>query len=982
MSRKSGIRVFLSTLALLASLLCVLVIALPFFTENKDLGSGLFSRIGAFLQDNLGFFSGSSRLFRYSLLPFAAFLVIEDALLLLAERKPWNYLKLIIAIPVFLTLRTLFLTAQGMELPGYVNGIGLFRSVWKISALLVCEAAVFSVIAALADRFGPKLKKKAVVAADKHERKPEYKPEPTKELQHGGKRLGAECRRKPAAVSKPDIAAEEPDGNKGRRILSTEVPVFNKFSEASPENGTPEHGTPEHGGSDSERMGDGAGSKSAGSKSAGSRAAGSKSADGAEPYGGEPMESSVGIGIYDVVRKEAGFLEEKKRQEASNPWTNFQPGNLTKKVAEDEKALRAMMEMERKAREEREEQRRQEIARKAIEEARAAADAEYAKSLADYEKAGDLITAEGESSKSSELSESSEPLEPTEPAKSDASDASVLFDHKGKPAKSVAASESADAARTAKTATAVVTPNQTVIAPAPALKEDQNTWDGSDESDYDLYSGVGGLGHAEAARSKSYLLNKNKLIYHFPPKKLLRSYPKDRSTEHDHEVVERGDTIINTLKQFRVDCHLVGITKGPTVTMYEIALAPGVKVSAVSGLTDNIAMDLAVSQVRLVAPIPGKQAVGVEVPNFQRETIGFNEIIDSLDTVKMKMPVVLGKKITGENVAMDIASAPHILIAGATGSGKSVCVNSMICSILYTKTPKEVRMIMVDPKIVELKVYNGIPHLLTPVITDPKKAIKALQYCLEEMERRYHVIGSVNVRNIANYNAKIDEEHLAREKMPYIVVIMDEFADLMTVAGKELEILLNRLSAMARAVGIHLVFATQRPSAEVVTGLIKNNLPTKIAFSVTSQINSRIIIDTVGAERLLGKGDMLYVTSSTRDPERIQGAFLSDQEVESIAEYVKTQGKPDYLDEALFEDEPPESEEEEDEESAFSGDEALYEKALKIVFDRQSASASYLQRRLCIGYNKAARLIEKMEDDGYVGPARGSKPRELLKFPD
>ncbi len=973
MSRKSGIRVFLSTLALLASLLCVLVIALPFFTENKDLGSGLFSRIGLFLQNNLGFFPESSRLFRYSLLPFAAFLVIEDALLLLSERKPWNYLKLVIAIPIFLTLRVLFLSVQDMELPRYVQGIGLFRNVWKISLLLVYEAAVFSAIAALADRFGPGLKKKAAVAADKHERKSEHKPEPTGELQHGGKRLRTERRRKPrqkpAAASEPGVAAEEPDGEKGRRILSTEVPVFKKFSEASPENGAPENG-----GSDSGRMGDGGGSKSGGSKSA----------EGAEPYGGTPMESSVGIGIYDVVRREAGFLEEKKRQEASNPWANFQPGNLTKKVAEDEKALRAMMEMERKAREEREEQRRQENARKAIEEARAAADAEYAKSLA-AEGNADVISAEGESPKLTEPHGPHEPhesAEPTDPAMGDAPAPSRMFGKKESPAKLIAEGESADAAGTARTATSVVIPNQTVIAPAPALKEDQNNWDGSDENDYDLYSGVGGLGHAEAAKSKSYLLNKNKLIYHFPPRKLLRSYPKDRSTVHDHEVIERGDTIINTLKQFRVDCHLVGITKGPTVTMYEIALAPGVKVSAVAGLTDNIAMDLAVSQVRLVAPIPGKQAVGVEVPNFQRETIGFNEIIDSLDTVKMKMPVVLGKKITGENVAMDIASAPHILIAGATGSGKSVCVNSMICSLLYTKTPKEVRMIMVDPKIVELKVYNGIPHLLTPVITDPKKAIKALQYCLEEMERRYHVIGSVNVRNIANYNAKIDEEHLAREKMPYIVVIMDEFADLMTVAGKELEVLLNRLSAMARAVGIHLVFATQRPSAEVVTGLIKNNLPTKIAFSVTSQINSRIIIDTVGAERLLGKGDMLYVTSSTRDPERIQGAFLSDQEVESIAEYVKTQGKPDYLDEALFEDEPPESDEEEDEESAFSGDEALYEKALKIVFDRQSASASYLQRRLCIGYNKAARLIEKMEDDGYVGPARGSKPRELLKFPD
>jgi S-DNA-T family DNA segregation ATPase FtsK/SpoIIIE len=345
--------------------------------------------------------------------------------------------------------------------------------------------------------------------------------------------------------------------------------------------------------------------------------------------------------------------------------------------------------------------------------------------------------------------------------------------------------------------------------------------------------------------------------------------------------------------------------------------------------------------------------------------------------------MVLGRKITGEPVVIELTQTPHLLIAGATGSGKSVCVNSLISSILYRKSPKDVRLILVDPKIVELRIYNGIPHLLTPVITEPKKTIKALEFCLYEMSRRYNLLNSIAVRNITAYNKKIKEQKLAREKLPYIVVIIDEFADLMNTVGKELETLLARLAAMARAVGIHLVLATQRPSANVITGIIKSNLPTRIAFMVASQIDSRIIIDGSGAEKLLGKGDMLFAPGWDPSSVRLQGAFLSDEEVERVVEYAKSQGEPDYLDEAFFEDEDTATEENGDEESPYAdNDDALMEKALKIVVERQSASASYLQRRLKIGYNRAARLVEQMEEDGYVGPARGSKPRELLRFPD
>lgn len=522
-------------------------------------------------------------------------------------------------------------------------------------------------------------------------------------------------------------------------------------------------------------------------------------------------------------------------------------------------------------------------------------------------------------------------------------------------------------------------PKQPVV---PTVEKEQVSDDGDDDEaeDMDLVSGVGGLVSSNAGSSA--LLTRNKLRYNYPSEDLLDTYP-DHVTEIDNQTREAGENLIMTLKQFKIDATLMNIVKGPTVTMFEVSPAPGVRVSSIISLSDNIALQLAARQIRIVAPIPGKQAVGIEVPNRHRSIIGFKDLLPTIDAKNYQVPMVLGRKITGEPVVIEITQTPHLLIAGATGSGKSVCVNSLISSLLYRRSPKEVRLILVDPKIVELRVYNGIPHLLTPVITDPKKTIKALEFCLYEMDRRYKLLNALAVRNIAAYNKKIIDMKLARERLPYIVVVIDEFADLMTTVGKELETLLARLAAMARAVGIHLVLATQRPSANVITGIIKSNIPSRIAFMVASQIDSRIIIDETGAEKLLGRGDMLFAPGWDPNSVRIQGAFLSDEEVERIVAFAKTQGEPDYLDEAFFEDEDTSSSDDDDDDSIDDdSDEALMEKALKIVVERQSASASYLQRRLKIGYNRAARLVEQMEDDGLVGPARGSKPRELLKFPE
>lgn len=522
------------------------------------------------------------------------------------------------------------------------------------------------------------------------------------------------------------------------------------------------------------------------------------------------------------------------------------------------------------------------------------------------------------------------------------------------------------------------------------LEESQNWQETEEESDFnepiiepeatDVEKPTVSVKEAEAKirEEKKSTITKRRGAYKVPTDGLLNQFEDQKYWIIDGKTNEAADFLKETLKEFKIDAEVTGIRKGPVVTMFEILPAPGVKLSKIVALQDNIALRLAASSVRIVAPIPGKRAVGIEVPNANRATVTFRELIEQNlpEYKKMAVPVVLGKDIQGEAQLLDIAKTPHLLIAGSTGSGKSVCVNSIILSILYKRSPQEVKMILVDPKIVELKLYNDIPHLLTPVITEPKKALQSLQYCLCEMERRYALLDGLGVRDIINYNKRVEERHIATEKLPYIVVIIDEFADLMATTGKELESTIARLCAMSRAVGIHLVLATQRPSIDVITGLIKANIPTRIAFMVASKMDSRIIIDQVGAEKLLGRGDMLYASATDPFPVRIQGTFVSDQEVENVVEYVKGYGEPEYIDEEIF----VETEEDEMADPSLfgGGEDPLYNKALEIVMQAGKASASYLQRRLSIGYNRAARLIEDMEARGIVGPANGSKPREII----
>jgi S-DNA-T family DNA segregation ATPase FtsK/SpoIIIE len=492
-----------------------------------------------------------------------------------------------------------------------------------------------------------------------------------------------------------------------------------------------------------------------------------------------------------------------------------------------------------------------------------------------------------------------------------------------------------------------------------------------------------GAGKAKGASSRVSPSRSYPSASYRVPVDILNQYPDGQYWIIDEATRDAAIILKETLEEFRIQAEVTGIRKGPVITMFEILPAPGVKLSKIVNLQDNIALRLAASSVRIVAPIPGKHAVGIEVPNAKRNIVSFREIIEGElnreflhEGKRLEIPVVLGKDITGEAVTIDLAQMPHLLIAGATGSGKSVCVNAMILSILYQRTPAECRLILIDPKIVELKLYNDVPHLLTPVITEPKRAFQALQYCIYEMERRYACLDSMGVRDIRSYNRRIRERSMAAEHMPYIVVVIDEFADLMATTGKELESTVARLCAMSRAVGIHLVLATQRPSIDIITGLIKANIPSRIAFMVASKMDSRIIIDMVGAEKLLGKGDMLYAGVVDPFPIRMQGAFVSEEEVEAVVEHIKTLGKPDYIDDEIFYDE----DENDPEPSLFSdGEDPLYEKAMEIVLQQGKASASYIQRRLKIGYNRAARLVETMERKGVVGPAQGSRPRELLR---
>jgi len=430
---------------------------------------------------------------------------------------------------------------------------------------------------------------------------------------------------------------------------------------------------------------------------------------------------------------------------------------------------------------------------------------------------------------------------------------------------------------------------------------------------------------------------------------------------------------VATLRDFGIESRVINVNRGPVITLYEMQIAPGIKVNRIVSLSDDIALALSGSRVRIVAPIPGKSAIGVEVPNRKREMVMLGDIISSREYRSSTgfLKVALGKDILGKPVTLDLKKLPHLLIAGATGSGKSVCVNSIITSMLYNYDPNYVRFILVDPKMVELQLYNGIPHLLTPVITDPMTAPKALKWAMYEMERRYRLLSRVSTRDIERYNHKIAAYGGEFERLPYIVIIMDEMADLMMVAAKEIEGFVTRIAQKARAVGIHLVLATQRPSVDVITGVIKANFPARIAFQVAQKTDSRTIIDQNGAEKLLGKGDMLYQSPMSSFPVRIQGAFISEDEVQSIAQHLKTLGNPEYIDidASIFEEELDDREDDEDE---------LFVEALKIVEETKKASASYLQRRLSIGYNRAARIIELMEERGYISAQQGSKPREVF----
>jgi S-DNA-T family DNA segregation ATPase FtsK/SpoIIIE len=444
--------------------------------------------------------------------------------------------------------------------------------------------------------------------------------------------------------------------------------------------------------------------------------------------------------------------------------------------------------------------------------------------------------------------------------------------------------------------------------------------------------------------------------------------------------------------------------------MYEFAPGPGIKVNRISGLADDLTMALQALSIRIVAPIPGKGVVGIELPNREREMVFLKEIFSCEDfhRGKMKLPVALGKDIAGNPIVTDLARMPHLLVAGATGSGKSVSINTMVLSILYTATPQDVRIIMVDPKMLELSVYEGIPHLLLPVVTNPKKASLALKWAVKEMERRYRLMSDKGVRNIDSYNKKLEreakeeeeseiivvdevveeaedahdgaiqellqkDEELEHGHLPYIVVIVDELADLMMVAGREVEESIARLAQMARAAGIHLVLATQRPSVDVITGLIKANFPARISFQVSSKIDSRTILDCNGAETLLGAGDMLFLPPGTAKMQRVHGAFVSDAEVQRVVDFLKKQAKPEY-DKSILEMKP--TDDKADEEDFID---ERYDDAVALVAEARQASISMIQRRLRIGYNRAARIIEKMEQEGIVGPSDGtSKPREVF----
>ena len=472
--------------------------------------------------------------------------------------------------------------------------------------------------------------------------------------------------------------------------------------------------------------------------------------------------------------------------------------------------------------------------------------------------------------------------------------------------------------------------------------------------------------------------------YKFPPLTLLKEAKAQNAALLSAELDNTATRLVDTLKSFGVETRIVEVSRGPTVTRYELQPSAGVKISKITNLADDIALNLATAGVRIEAPIPNKAAVGIEVPNKASAVVGVRGILESpaFTSAKSKLTVALGRDIGGNAVVTDIAKMPHGLIAGATGSGKSVCINSIIVSILYKATPDEVKLLMIDPKVVELGIYNGIPHLLVPVVTDPRKASGALGWAVSEMEKRYKMFADRGVRDLAGYNRFVEQLGDPEvQKMPHIVIIIDELADLMMTAPNEVEDSINRIAAKARAAGMHLIIATQRPSVDVVTGVIKANIPTRIAFAVSSQIDSRTILDSSGAEKLLGRGDMLFSPVGSNKPNRIQGCFVSDEEVEAVVEYIKGDHSADYDDDVMVEIERQAAVEKKQKTGLKEDgpdEDPMLSDAIKVVVENGQASTSLLQRRLKLGYARAARIVDEMEQRGVVGPYEGSKPRKVL----